>query len=136
MRICICLGIVVWHIFACVRVFVHKNVCDTICVCICFCFCFCIYMHMFLLSVYICICVCLSMYLCSFLPATNMVCCFPQFYEDAGFPCPPFRNPSDHFLWVINSSFEEVCDHAGLNLQWFHNNIEKVGLFCLLQQIW
>lgn len=31
-----------------------------------------------------------------------------KFYEDAGFPCPAFRNPSDHFLWVIDSNFEEI----------------------------
>eukprot|EP00250_Pteridium_aquilinum_P019927 c24628_g3_i1 orf=640-2622(+) len=34
-----------------------------------------------------------------------------QFFEDAGFSCPPFRNPSDHFLWVINSDFEETDDN-------------------------
>lgn len=31
-----------------------------------------------------------------------------QFFDDAGFPCPGFRNPCDHFLWLINSDFEEV----------------------------
>ncbi|KAI5065206.1 hypothetical protein GOP47_0019901 [Adiantum capillus-veneris] len=30
-----------------------------------------------------------------------------RFYETAGFPCPTFRNPSDHFLWVINSDFDQ-----------------------------
>eukprot|EP00250_Pteridium_aquilinum_P019926 c24628_g2_i1 orf=259-2232(+) len=34
-----------------------------------------------------------------------------QFFEDAGFSCPPFRNPSDHFLWIINSDFEETDDN-------------------------
>uniref|UniRef100_A0A0D6R0X6 ABC transporter domain-containing protein n=1 Tax=Araucaria cunninghamii TaxID=56994 RepID=A0A0D6R0X6_ARACU len=31
-----------------------------------------------------------------------------QFFQDAGFPCPPFRNPSDHFLRCINSDFDKV----------------------------
>ncbi|MCO5587794.1 hypothetical protein L7F22_041746 [Adiantum nelumboides] len=30
-----------------------------------------------------------------------------RFYDSAGFPCPTFRNPSDHFLWVINSDFDQ-----------------------------
>ncbi|KAI5075197.1 hypothetical protein GOP47_0009273 [Adiantum capillus-veneris] len=33
-----------------------------------------------------------------------------EFFDDAGFSCPPFRNPSDHFLWVINFDFEETKD--------------------------
>ncbi|KAI5070109.1 hypothetical protein GOP47_0014452 [Adiantum capillus-veneris] len=33
-----------------------------------------------------------------------------EFFDDAGFPCPRYRNPSDHFLWVINSDFEETKD--------------------------
>lgn len=31
-----------------------------------------------------------------------------QFFDDAGLCCPAFRNPSDHFLWVINSEFDQV----------------------------
>lgn len=31
-----------------------------------------------------------------------------EFFEQAGFPCPPFRNPSDHFLRCINSDFDKV----------------------------
>eukprot|EP00250_Pteridium_aquilinum_P022709 c25594_g1_i1 orf=198-1646(+) len=34
-----------------------------------------------------------------------------RFYDSAGFPCPTFRNPSDHFLWVINSDFDEMRYH-------------------------
>ncbi|KAH7442728.1 hypothetical protein KP509_03G101300 [Ceratopteris richardii] len=33
-----------------------------------------------------------------------------KFYDSAGFPCPNFRNPSDHFLWVINSDFDNYQD--------------------------
>lgn len=31
-----------------------------------------------------------------------------QFFAEAGFPCPPRRNPSDHFLRCINSDFDIV----------------------------
>ncbi|KAH9331064.1 hypothetical protein KI387_003172 [Taxus chinensis] len=31
-----------------------------------------------------------------------------EFFQQAGFPCPPFRNPSDHFLRCINSDFDKV----------------------------
>lgn len=31
-----------------------------------------------------------------------------QFFAHAGFPCPPLRNPSDHFLRCINSDFDKV----------------------------
>lgn len=31
-----------------------------------------------------------------------------QFFDNTGFPCPEFRNPSDHYLWVINSDFDET----------------------------
>jgi hypothetical protein len=31
-----------------------------------------------------------------------------QFFAQAGFPCPPMRNPSDHFLRCINSDFDRV----------------------------
>jgi hypothetical protein len=31
-----------------------------------------------------------------------------QFFAQAGFPCPPMRNPSDHFLRCINSDFDKV----------------------------
>ncbi|PWZ22313.1 hypothetical protein Zm00014a_005800 [Zea mays] len=30
------------------------------------------------------------------------------FFAQAGFPCPPMRNPSDHFLRCINSDFDKV----------------------------
>ncbi|KAE9467053.1 hypothetical protein C3L33_01040, partial [Rhododendron williamsianum] len=30
------------------------------------------------------------------------------FFAQAGFPCPPLRNPSDHFLRCINSDFDKV----------------------------
>ncbi|KAH7436825.1 hypothetical protein KP509_05G037400 [Ceratopteris richardii] len=29
-----------------------------------------------------------------------------EFFDFGGFPCPAYRNPADHFLWVINSDFE------------------------------
>ncbi|GAB2226094.1 hypothetical protein Drorol1_Dr00021884, partial [Drosera rotundifolia] len=29
-----------------------------------------------------------------------------KFFADSGFPCPSFRNPSDHFLRTINNDFE------------------------------
>ncbi|GAB2260425.1 hypothetical protein Droror1_Dr00011280 [Drosera rotundifolia] len=29
-----------------------------------------------------------------------------MFFADSGFPCPSFRNPSDHFLRTINNDFE------------------------------
>ncbi|CAA6669549.1 unnamed protein product [Spirodela intermedia] len=31
-----------------------------------------------------------------------------KFFTHAGFPCPPLRNPSDHFLRCINSDFDKV----------------------------
>ncbi|KAK4719555.1 hypothetical protein R3W88_017893 [Solanum pinnatisectum] len=31
-----------------------------------------------------------------------------QFFAEAGFPCPSFRNPSDHFLRCSNSDFDKV----------------------------
>ena len=31
-----------------------------------------------------------------------------QFFDQAGFPCPALRNPSDHFLRCINSDFDKV----------------------------
>ncbi|CAA7406515.1 unnamed protein product [Spirodela intermedia] len=31
-----------------------------------------------------------------------------NFFTHAGFPCPPLRNPSDHFLRCINSDFDKV----------------------------
>ncbi|EEE51200.1 hypothetical protein OsJ_32013 [Oryza sativa Japonica Group] len=31
-----------------------------------------------------------------------------QFFAQAGFPCPPLRNPSDHFLRCINADFDKV----------------------------
>ncbi|MCO5594564.1 hypothetical protein L7F22_048596 [Adiantum nelumboides] len=33
-----------------------------------------------------------------------------ELFDDAGFSCPPYRNPYDHFLWVISSDFEETKD--------------------------
>ncbi|XP_062206212.1 ABC transporter G family member 11-like [Phragmites australis] len=31
-----------------------------------------------------------------------------EFFAQAGFPCPPMRNPSDHFLRCVNSDFDKV----------------------------
>lgn len=31
-----------------------------------------------------------------------------QFFSNAGFPCPPLRNPSDHYLLSVNSDFDDV----------------------------
>jgi hypothetical protein len=36
------------------------------------------------------------------------VMCVLQFFAQAGFPCPPLRNPSDHFLRCINADFDKV----------------------------
>jgi hypothetical protein len=33
-----------------------------------------------------------------------------QFFANAGFPCPPLRNPSDHYLRFINADFDKVND--------------------------
>uniref|UniRef100_M8C413 ABC transporter G family member 11 n=1 Tax=Aegilops tauschii TaxID=37682 RepID=M8C413_AEGTA len=30
-----------------------------------------------------------------------------EFFTESGFPCPPLRNPSDHFLRTINKDFDE-----------------------------
>eukprot|EP01018_Ginkgo_biloba_P012579 Gb_34149 [translate_table: standard] len=35
-------------------------------------------------------------------------CAYEQFFEQAGFPCPARRNPSDHFIRCINSDFDRV----------------------------
>ncbi|KAL8099593.1 hypothetical protein AgCh_032015 [Apium graveolens] len=49
-----------------------------------------------------------------FLLSAGEVCYFGEakmavkFFEDAGFPCPRKRNPSDHFLRCINSDFDVV----------------------------
>jgi len=32
----------------------------------------------------------------------------PQHFASAGFPCPPLRNPSDHYLHTINADFDRV----------------------------
>ncbi|KAL6639563.1 hypothetical protein ACP70R_023293 [Stipagrostis hirtigluma subsp. patula] len=39
-----------------------------------------------------------------------------QFFEANGFPCPLRRNPSDHFLTMINKDFEESEDGSTLML--------------------
>ncbi|KAH7289660.1 hypothetical protein KP509_30G013300 [Ceratopteris richardii] len=31
-----------------------------------------------------------------------------QFFSDAGYPCPPLGNPSDHYLCAINSDFDTI----------------------------
>uniref|UniRef100_A0A453CG71 ABC transporter domain-containing protein n=1 Tax=Aegilops tauschii subsp. strangulata TaxID=200361 RepID=A0A453CG71_AEGTS len=31
-----------------------------------------------------------------------------EFFAEVGFPCPPLRNPSDHFLRCVNSDFDKV----------------------------
>ncbi|BAF15289.1 ABC transporter G family member 11 isoform X2 [Oryza sativa Japonica Group] len=31
-----------------------------------------------------------------------------EFFAQTGFPCPPLRNPSDHFLRCVNSDFDKV----------------------------
>jgi hypothetical protein len=36
-----------------------------------------------------------------------------------GFPCPPLRSLSDHFLRTINKDFDEVCiAMTNLRIQW------------------
>ncbi|CAM6086301.1 unnamed protein product [Calypogeia fissa] len=32
----------------------------------------------------------------------------PEFFANAGYPCPPLRNPSDHYLRCINKDFDNV----------------------------
>lgn len=31
-----------------------------------------------------------------------------QFFATAGYPCPPLRNPSDHYLRCVNKDFDKV----------------------------
>ncbi|KAH7436818.1 hypothetical protein KP509_05G037100 [Ceratopteris richardii] len=33
-----------------------------------------------------------------------------EFFDLGGFPCPAYRNPADHFLWVINSDFDTEAE--------------------------
>ncbi|KAJ0041366.1 hypothetical protein Pint_27609 [Pistacia integerrima] len=35
-----------------------------------------------------------------------------QFFASSGFPCPSFRNPSDHYLRTINKDFEEDIEQG------------------------
>lgn len=53
----------------------------------------------------------------------------PQFFANAGFPCPPMRNPSDHYLRFINSDFDKVNDSlthsSGGNSGKFRRDEEK-----------
>ncbi|XBI57204.1 hypothetical protein VPH35_038655 [Triticum aestivum] len=44
--------------------------------------------------------------LCGRSPAPVSSC--TQFFAEVGFPCPPLRNPSDHFLRCVNSDFDKV----------------------------
>ena len=36
------------------------------------------------------------------------VMCILQFFAQAGYPCQPLRNPSDHLLRCINADFDKV----------------------------
>lgn len=38
----------------------------------------------------------------------TILCSCLQFFAQTGFPCPPLRNPSDHFLRCVNSDFDKV----------------------------
>jgi hypothetical protein len=31
-----------------------------------------------------------------------------EHFSASGFPCPPLRNPADHFLWAVNADFDRV----------------------------
>lgn len=33
---------------------------------------------------------------------------FPQFFKEAGYPCPSLQNPADHYLLCVNSDFDKV----------------------------
>ncbi|EMS59162.1 ABC transporter G family member 15 [Triticum urartu] len=39
-----------------------------------------------------------------------------RFFDANGFPCPLRRNPSDHFLRMINTDFEEAQEESAINL--------------------
>jgi len=42
---------------------------------------------------------------------SRMLTCFlgvEQFFAAANHPCPPLRNPSDHYLQIINADFDTV----------------------------
>ncbi|KAH7315358.1 hypothetical protein KP509_21G046300 [Ceratopteris richardii] len=40
-----------------------------------------------------------------------------QHFSDAGYPCPPRRNPSDHYLCAINSDFDKVKSSFSTDLE-------------------
>lgn len=39
---------------------------------------------------------------------------FLQFFDANGYPCPMRRNPSDHFLMMINKDFEVYILSVGI----------------------
>ena len=51
---------------------------------------------------------------------------FIQFFGDAGFPCPEFGNPSDHFIHCINSDFDKVRRSMKLQSETDDDPLDKI----------
>ncbi|KAH7438230.1 hypothetical protein KP509_04G006500 [Ceratopteris richardii] len=51
-----------------------------------------------------------------------------EFFAQAGFPCPPRRNPSDHFLRCVNSDFDKVRQTLNTTLKQKVHNYQAIAV--------